>query len=76
MNFTTSRSIIIRSLIAFAVMGISMNIVRSDDIVKKHPTSEALKAAMSDIRTAVINNHTLITHRRFPRPMAMGLPRT
>lgn len=38
----------------------------------KLATDEAARKAMEDIRRAVIDNHTLITHRRFPPPMAAG----
>lgn len=38
----------------------------------KFETDAALRSGMEAIRTAVINNHTLITHRRFPPPMAAG----
>lgn len=33
-------------------------------------SDEALRAGMSGIRAAVINHHTLITHRRLPAAMA------
>jgi hypothetical protein len=34
------------------------------------PTDAALRSGMSDIRAAVIDHHTLITHRRLPVAMA------
>lgn len=38
----------------------------------KLTTDEAVRTGMEAIRRAVIDNHTLITHRRFPPPMAAG----
>lgn len=37
-----------------------------------HEIDEAVMSGMATIRSAVIDNHTLITHRRFPPPMAAG----
>ncbi|MGQ0673392.1 MAG: hypothetical protein ACT4N2_11040 [Hyphomicrobium sp.] len=39
-------------------------------------TDAALREGMEAIRTAVRNAHTLITHRRFPPPMAAGFVAT
>lgn len=41
----------------------------------KFEIDAVLKSGMEGIRKAVIDNHTLITHRRFPPQMAAGLAR-
>lgn len=44
----------------------------ADAGLRKLVTDEAVRSGMEAIRRAVIDNHTLITHRRFPPPMAAG----
>ncbi len=40
---------------------------------KKHPVDQPTKDAMTEIRNLVADNHSLVTHRRMPKAMALKM---